>query len=78
MNISVEDIKKITPRTKAIYIIHYAGNSCLMDEIIKIKKKHKLILVEDAAHSFLGRYKNKFLGTIGDIGVFSFHETKIC
>tara|TARA_B100000700_G_C15024483_1_gene847430 strand:+ start:1033 stop:2199 length:1167 start_codon:yes stop_codon:yes gene_type:complete len=77
MNISVEDIKKkITPRTKAIYIIHYAGNSCLMDEIIKIKKKHKLILVEDAAHSFLGRYKNKFLGTIGDIGVFSFHETK--
>jgi dTDP-4-amino-4,6-dideoxygalactose transaminase len=47
-----------------------------MDEIIKIKKKYNLFLVEDAAHAFLGKYKNRYLGTIGDIGVFSFHETK--
>jgi dTDP-4-amino-4,6-dideoxygalactose transaminase len=77
LNIDPIDIeKKITKKTKAIYIIHYAGNACQMDEIIKIKKKYNLFLVEDAAHAFLGKYKNKYLGTIGDIGVFSFHETK--
>lgn len=77
LNIDPEDIKrKITKKTKAIYIIHYGGNACELDEIIKIKNKFNLFLVEDAAHSFLGKYKNKYLGTIGDIGVFSFHETK--
>lgn len=77
LNINPKDIeKKITKKTKAIYIIHYAGNACDMEEILKIKKKYKLFLVEDAAHAFLGKYKNKYLGTIGDIGVFSFHETK--
>jgi dTDP-4-amino-4,6-dideoxygalactose transaminase len=77
LNIDPKDIeRKITKKTKAIYIIHYAGNACYMDEIIKIKKKYNLFLVEDAAHAFLGKYKKQYLGTIGDIGVFSFHETK--
>ena len=77
LNIDPKDIEaKITRKTKAIYIIHYGGNACYMDEIIKIKKKYNLFLVEDAAHAFLGKYKNRYLGTIGDIGVFSFHETK--
>lgn len=77
LNISLKDLKKkITKKTKALYIIHYAGNSCDMHELIKLKKKYKFFLIEDAAHSFLGKYKNKYLGTIGDIGVFSFHETK--
>ncbi len=77
LNIDPDDIeKKITKKTKAIYIIHYAGNSCDLEKIIKIKKKYNLFLVEDAAHAFLGKYKDKYLGTIGDIGVFSFHETK--
>jgi len=77
LNIDPKDIeKKITKKTKAIYIIHYGGNACDMGEILKIKKKYNLFLVEDAAHAFLGKYKNRYLGTIGDIGVFSFHETK--
>ena len=77
LNIDPDDIeRKITKKTKAIYIIHYAGNSCDLEKIIKIKKKYNLYLVEDAAHAFLGKYHDKFLGTLGDIGVFSFHETK--
>ena len=77
LNIDPDDIKrKITKKTKAIFVIHYGGNACELDQIIKIKNKFNLFLVEDAAHSFLGKYKNKYLGTIGDIGVFSFHETK--
>lgn len=77
LNIDPDDIKKkVTKKTKAIYVIHYGGNACELDQIIKIKNKFNLYLVEDAAHSFLGKYKNKYLGTIGDIGVFSFHETK--
>jgi dTDP-4-amino-4,6-dideoxygalactose transaminase len=77
LNISFDDIKKkTTKKTKAIYIIHYAGNSCEIEKIARYAKLNKLFLIEDAAHAFLGKYKNKFLGTIGDIGVFSFHETK--
>ena len=77
LNISYDDIKKkITKKTKAIYAIHYAGNSCEIEKIAKLAKRKRIYLIEDAAHSFLAKYKNKFLGTIGDIGVFSFHETK--
>ena len=77
LNVSYKDIrKKITKRTKAIYVIHYGGNSCEIDKISKLAKKNKIYLVEDCAHAFLAKNKNKFLGTIGDIGVFSFHETK--
>lgn len=77
LNISYEDIKKkTTKKTKAIYIIHYAGNSCEIEKISRYAKSKKIFLIEDAAHAFLGKFKNKFLGTFGDIGVFSFHETK--
>ena len=77
LNISFNDVKKkITKKTKAIYVIHYAGNSCEIEKISNLARKQKIYLIEDAAHSFLGKYNNKFLGTIGDIGVFSFHETK--
>ena len=77
LNISYKDIKnKLSKKTKAIYVIHYAGNACEIDKISKIAKKNKIFIIEDAAHSFLAKFKNKFLGTIGDIGVFSFHETK--
>ncbi len=77
LNISYEDIvNKTTKKTKAIYIIHYAGNACEIEKISQYAKSKKIFLIEDAAHAFLGKYKNKFLGTFGDIGVFSFHETK--
>ena len=77
LNISFNDIKKkITKKTKAIYVIHYAGNACEIEKISQYCKSKKIFLIEDAAHAFLGKYKNKFLGTFGDIGVFSFHETK--
>ena len=77
LNISYESIKdETTKKTKAIYIIHYAGNACEIEKISRYAKSKKIFLIEDSAHAFLGRYKNKFLGTFGDIGVFSFHETK--
>ena len=68
--------KNITKKTKAIFLVHYAGVACKMETIKKIAKKHKLFIVEDAAQAIDSKYKNKFLGTIGDFGIFSFHETK--
>ncbi len=68
--------KKINKKTKAIIVVHYAGVSCDMSYFLKLKKKYNIFLIEDAAHSFLGKYKDKYLGTIGDFGAFSFHETK--
>ena len=68
--------KKINKRTKAIIVVHYGGVSCDMQNFLKLKKKYNLYLIEDAAHSFMGKFKNRFLGTIGDFGTFSFHETK--
>ena len=77
LSIDLNDLeKKITKKTKAIFVVHYAGNCCDMDLLIKIKNKHKLFLIEDAAHAFLSKYKKQYLGTFGDIGTFSFHETK--
>jgi len=68
--------KKINKKTKAIIVVHYAGVSCDMNYFLKLKKKYNIYLIEDAAHSFLGKYNDKYLGTIGDFGAFSFHETK--
>ena len=68
--------EKITPKTKAIFPVHYAGVACDMDKILEIAKKHNLIVIEDAAQGVLAYYKDKPLGTIGDYGCYSFHETK--
>lgn len=66
----------ITPRTKAICVVHYAGVSCEMDEILAIANRHGLAVVEDAAQGIMSTYKGRPLGTIGDLGALSFHETK--
>lgn len=66
----------ITDKTKAIVVVHYAGVSCEMDTITDIAKRHNLFVVEDAAQGVMSTYKGKELGTIGDFGCYSFHETK--
>ncbi len=77
LNIDLDDLKKkITPKSRALYLVHYGGISCDLDKLKKIVNKHNLFLLEDTAHGFLGKYKNKFLGTFGDIATFSFHATK--
>lgn len=77
MNIDENKIEAaITDRTKAIVVVHYAGVSCEMDKIMDIAKKRKLFVVEDAAQGVMSTYKGKALGTIGDFGCYSFHETK--
>lgn len=68
--------KAITKKTKAICVVHYAGVACEMDKILEIAQKHNLAIVEDAAQAIGCSYKGKSLGTIGDMGCFSFHETK--
>ena len=67
---------KITKKTKAILIVHFAGRPCDMDAILKIKKKYKLKLIEDCAHSIESKYKNKHVGNFGYTGCFSFYATK--
>ncbi len=66
----------ITPRTRAIVPIHYAGVGCEMDTIVEIAAKHRLMVVEDAAMGFMSGYKGRMLGTIGHLGACSFHVTK--
>ena len=66
----------ITKKTKAIVVVHYAGISCDMDKILEIAKRYNLLVIEDAAQGIDSYYKDKPLGSIGDMGVFSFHETK--
>jgi len=66
----------ITPRTKAIVPVHYAGVACEMDVIMDIATRHNLYVIEDAAQGMMSTYKGKALGTIGHLGTFSFHETK--
>lgn len=66
----------ITERTKAIVPVHYAGVACEMDTIMEIARRHDLKVVEDAAQGVMSTYKGKSLGTIGDYGCYSFHETK--
>jgi dTDP-4-amino-4,6-dideoxygalactose transaminase len=77
LNIDEQLIEKaITPRTKAICVVHYAGVACEMDTIMDIAKRHKLKVVEDAAQGVNSWYKGRALGSIGDLGCYSFHETK--
>lgn len=78
-NLQIDDQKiekLITKKTKAIFVVHYGGNFIDLKKILLLKKKYNLFLIEDTAHSFLASRNKKFAGTIGDIGVFSFHETK--
>ncbi|MCX7608932.1 MAG: dTDP-4-amino-4,6-dideoxygalactose transaminase [Anaerolineales bacterium] len=66
----------LTPRTKAIVPVHYAGVGCEMDAILEIARQHNVAVVEDNAHGLFGKYKGKYLGTFGILGAQSFHETK--
>ena len=66
----------ITPRTRAIVSVHYAGVACEMDTIMEIALKHGLKVIEDAAQGVMSTYKGRALGSIGDLGAYSFHETK--
>lgn len=66
----------ITPRTKAIFVVHYAGIPCEMDTIRAIAAKYKLLVLEDAAQALLSSYKGRAAGRLGDMAAFSFHETK--
>ena len=66
----------ITPKTRAIVPMHYAGVSCEMDKIMALAQKYNLFVIEDAAQCIMATYKGKALGTIGDFGCYSFHETK--
>lgn len=77
LNIDLDDVeRKITDKTKAIFPVHYAGVSCDMDRLMDIAKKNNIMVCEDAAQALYSTYKNRYLGTIGDYGCFSFHETK--
>lgn len=77
MNIDEKLIEAaITPRTKVIVPVHYAGVGCEMDTIMEIAARHNLLVVEDAAQGVCATYKGKYLGTIGHLGCYSFHETK--
>ena len=77
MNIDEKLIEQaITEKTKAIVPVHYAGVSCEMDTIMDIARRHNLYVIEDAAQGVMSTYKNQALGTIGDYGCYSFHETK--
>ena len=68
--------KKITAKTRAIMVVHYAGMACDMDKIMQIAQNNHLIVIEDAAHALGAKYKGNYLGTIGTVGCFSFHGTK--
>ncbi len=77
MNLDEKKIEAaITEKTRAIVPVHYAGVSCEMDTILEIAKRHRLFVIEDAAQGMMAKYKGKALGSIGDFGCFSFHETK--
>lgn len=77
MNIDETKIEAaITDKTKAIMVVHYAGVACEMDTIMDIARKHNLKVIEDAAQGVMSTYKGRALGTIGDFGCYSFHETK--
>ena len=66
----------ITPRTKAVVVVHYAGVACEMDTIMAIAQRHNLLVIEDAAQGLMASYRGRPLGSIGNLAAFSFHETK--
>lgn len=66
----------ITPRTRAIVPVHYAGVACEMDALLSIARRHDLVVIEDAAQGMMSTYQGKALGTMGHLGAYSFHETK--
>ncbi len=77
LNMDADKIEeKITDKTRAIYVVHYAGVACDMDKIFEIAKKYNLKVIEDAAQAIGSYYKGKLLGTLADYGCYSFHETK--
>lgn len=77
MNIDENKIEAaVTDKTKAIAVVHYAGVSCEMDRIMELAEQYHLLVVEDAAQGMMSSYQGKALGTIGDFGCYSFHETK--
>lgn len=77
MNINEMLIERaITHKTKAIVAVHYAGVSCEMDKIMRLAHRYNLVVIEDAAHALMSKYQDKYLGTIGHLGCFSFHESK--
>jgi dTDP-4-amino-4,6-dideoxygalactose transaminase len=77
LNIDESKIEQhIAAHTKAIFLVHYAGVGCEMDTIIAIARRHAIAVVEDTAHGLYGRYRGRYLGTLGQLGTLSFHETK--
>jgi len=77
LNINEKRIEdRITKHTKAIFLVHYAGVGCEMDTIMAIARPHGLAVVEDNAHGFYGKYRDRYLGTFGELAALSFHETK--
>lgn len=76
LNIDLNDVKrKITKKTKAVMPVHYASTSCDMDKLMEMSKTYGFFVIEDAAQAFNAKYKNKYLGTIGHLGCYSFHQT---
>ncbi|MFO7615416.1 MAG: dTDP-4-amino-4,6-dideoxygalactose transaminase [Bacteroidales bacterium] len=76
-NIDTDKLEElITPRTRAIALVHYAGIACDMDRIMELARRHNLFVIEDAAHSIDSFHRGKALGSIGHFGTFSYHETK--
>ncbi|MDQ6832937.1 MAG: dTDP-4-amino-4,6-dideoxygalactose transaminase, partial [Chloroflexota bacterium] len=77
LNLDEKQLERlITPRTRAILPVHYAGVGCEMDTIMAIANRHDVAVVEDNAHGLFGKYKGKYLGTFGSMATQSFHETK--
>ena len=78
MNITPEALlKSVTPKTRAVVLIHYGGYPCEMEPILEICKEHNIVCIEDTATAIASKYKNKFCGTLGDMGVWSFDAMKI-
>jgi dTDP-4-amino-4,6-dideoxygalactose transaminase len=77
LNIDEKRIEeRITKHTKAIFLVHYAGVGCEMDTIMAVARRHGLAVVEDNAHGLYGKYRDRYLGTFGELAALSFHETK--